>query len=357
MSNILEKHVKQNKIKFILKVSFYLWIFSIIIIILQVFFHQGNVWKRLDSYLLLASMLLGLVSFSVYFLLLFFNSFFARVILITLFLSGGLFIAFLIYDSNEKVSLNKPTSIKNEISPSVSINSVTYTNKDITIDKLIELTNVERKKAGLRELNHNLLLDKAASLKLEHMIENNYWNHFSPDGVTPWSFILKAGYNYEYSGENLAKDFYSSKNIVNAWMSSPLHKENILSTNYSDIGIAIKEVISQGKKSILVVQMFGTPLSQNAVTTRPNISLNDVTTFLNNIRNSRDSWITAKGTVDDTKLNTLLDLFNRQISFLEHLESKFTQGQALSQDDVNLWNAAVQMSNESASLSNELNKR
>lgn len=131
---------------------------------------------------------------------------------------------------------------------------------DITVDELFNATNKEREKAGLPRLGYNTQLEKAAQDKARNMFQYRYWAHYSPDGSTPWDFILASGYKYEYAGENLAKDFMFSDGVVSAWMSSPAHKDNILRSQYTDMGLAVVNGTIQGAPTTLVVQMFGTPL-------------------------------------------------------------------------------------------------
>ncbi|MCR4326118.1 MAG: CAP domain-containing protein [Candidatus Roizmanbacteria bacterium] len=129
----------------------------------------------------------------------------------------------------------------------------------ITADTLLEDTNAERKKYGLPTLSYSPLLAAAAQDKATDMFARDYWSHFAPDGTSPWHFFEKNGYYYEYAGENLAKDFNDSNAIVNAWMKSEKHRDNILQSQYSEVGFSIKEGVLQGRPTVLVVQMFGTP--------------------------------------------------------------------------------------------------
>lgn len=138
---------------------------------------------------------------------------------------------------------------------------------DITINKLYELTNREREKSGLAQLNYNEQLSQAAYQKASDMFAKNYWAHYGPDGETPWDFILKNDYQYEYAGENLAKNFLFSQNVVSAWMDSPTHRENILRKNYTDIGFAIVNGNLNGEPTTLVVQMLATPLEKTVAKT------------------------------------------------------------------------------------------
>lgn len=124
--------------------------------------------------------------------------------------------------------------------------------------QLIELTNQQRQKNGLNPLSENTALDKAAAAKAASMFQENYWSHFAPSGKSPWDFILGSGYKFTYAGENLAKNFYQSNEVVTAWMNSPTHRENLLNSKYQDIGIAVVDGVLNGQKTTLVVQEFGT---------------------------------------------------------------------------------------------------
>src|SRR3989338_676493 len=130
----------------------------------------------------------------------------------------------------------------------------------ISQSEVIRLTNIEREKNGLRAVSEDPRLNAAAMEKAKNMFEENYWAHFSPSGKDPWGFINGAGYKFSYAGENLAKSFYQSDEVVKAWMASRTHRENILNKHYLNIGIAVLEGTLNGEKTTLVVQEFGTPV-------------------------------------------------------------------------------------------------
>lgn len=136
---------------------------------------------------------------------------------------------------------------------------------DISIPKLYELTNEERTKNGLATLQYNDKLAVAAQKKAEDMFSKDYWAHFGPNGESPWNFILSSGYQYEFAGENLAKNFIFSNGVVEAWMASPSHRENILRKDYTEVGYAVVNGVLNGEETTLVVQMFGKPLASVAI--------------------------------------------------------------------------------------------
>lgn len=129
----------------------------------------------------------------------------------------------------------------------------------ITINEVVTATNNERIQAGLATLKYSEKLADAARRKAANMLEENYWSHNSPSGKSPWIWFKNAGYAYLYAGENLAKDFGSTDRMIEAWMASPTHRDNIVSNKYTEIGVAVVPGTLQGKDTMLVVQLFGSP--------------------------------------------------------------------------------------------------
>ncbi|OGG02322.1 hypothetical protein A2W14_03870 [Candidatus Gottesmanbacteria bacterium RBG_16_37_8] len=128
---------------------------------------------------------------------------------------------------------------------------------DISIEKILTLVNLERQKANLDPLTVSTELNTAAQEKAVDMFAKNYWAHISPTGTTPWEFITGSGYQYIYAGENLAKSFDNSSDVVAAWMKSPTHRANILKREYTEIGLAVKNGLLNSEETTLVVQEFG----------------------------------------------------------------------------------------------------
>lgn len=126
---------------------------------------------------------------------------------------------------------------------------------DITKATLVQLVNQERESAGLNLLSENDKLDWAAYFKAEDMIKNQYFNHTSPSGVTPWYWFKKAGYNYKLAGENLAIGFYDSKEAIDAWLASPSHRQNLLNPKYTEVGTAVLNGFGENN-AIIAVQLF-----------------------------------------------------------------------------------------------------
>lgn len=129
----------------------------------------------------------------------------------------------------------------------------------ITAAQVVEQTNVRRESLGLAPLTMNSTLSAAAHAKAADMFSNQYWAHTSPQGKEPWDFIRSSGYTYQAAGENLARDFMGTGDMVDAWMNSPTHRANIVNARYQEIGVAVVNGTLEGTDTTLVVQMFGRP--------------------------------------------------------------------------------------------------
>ena len=123
--------------------------------------------------------------------------------------------------------------------------------------EIVRLCNIEREKLGLKPLISNPRLDEIARYKSEEMGQYNYFEHKSPiSGYQSWDLAKKVfGYEYRSFGENIwmkratvsnpkqylptFKANITASEIVDGWMNSDGHRENILSTKYGKIGVGV----------------------------------------------------------------------------------------------------------------------
>ena len=124
---------------------------------------------------------------------------------------------------------------------------------------VVKLTNDERSDLSKAPLRRNVTLDAAAQMKANHMARNEYFSHYAPDGTSPWYWFNQAGYTYAHAGENLAIHFTDSTEVVDAWMNSPTHRENIVNGNFTEIGVGTAKGEYEGYETVYVVQLFGAP--------------------------------------------------------------------------------------------------
>lgn len=147
--------------------------------------------------------------------------------------------------------------------PSFSL-AATYTSAD-----LVARTNAVRTEHGLSSLTVSPALEQAAIAKANDMFAQNYFGHYSPTGVAPWTFFHSANYSFTAAGENLAADYVDGADIVPAWLASKTHRDNLLNPAYRDIGIAVLDGTINGSPTTVVVQFFGNRQSTAITTPTP----------------------------------------------------------------------------------------
>jgi uncharacterized protein YkwD len=106
------------------------------------------------------------------------------------------------------------------------------------------LLNAQRAKHHLRPLRENSKLDRAARGHSRAMVNHRYFGHGDFAGR-----IHRAGYNGYTLGENIAWGslrYSTPASIVDMWMHSPGHRENILRPQFRDIGIGIADGAPEG---------------------------------------------------------------------------------------------------------------
>jgi uncharacterized protein YkwD len=107
------------------------------------------------------------------------------------------------------------------------------------------LVNRERAKHGLPALRESALLSAASREHSEDMVKRGYFEHTAPDGRTVGDRLRAIGYARGVSasaGENIAYGVGTEatpESIVRAWMHSQGHREDILRSAFTEIGIGI----------------------------------------------------------------------------------------------------------------------
>jgi uncharacterized protein YkwD len=84
----------------------------------------------------------------------------------------------------------------------------------------------------------NALLFDAAAGHAQDMATNNYFSHVSQDGRTFSQRISAAGYAWSAVGENIAAGQASVDEVMNSWLQSPGHCENIMNGNYTEVAVS-----------------------------------------------------------------------------------------------------------------------
>lgn len=105
------------------------------------------------------------------------------------------------------------------------------------IREICRITNVERKKRSLAPLQWDSRLARVAQAHARDMHVRNYFSHTTPEGRTVKDRLDRGRVPYMWSGENIAWGYETPEKFMAAWMKSRGHRENILLSKYTRIGI------------------------------------------------------------------------------------------------------------------------
>lgn len=132
--------------------------------------------------------------------------------------------------------------------------------KELDYQTIIYHTNRQRADLNLPTLRESILLNEAAVMKAEDILEHQYFAHVSPSGAQASDLANYVGYRYIFIAENLALGNYTlEEDMVQAWMDSPGHRENIVNTQIKDIGVGLVQGEYEGDMVWIGVQIFGRP--------------------------------------------------------------------------------------------------
>ncbi|QOV41292.1 TerD family protein [Streptomyces ferrugineus] len=123
-----------------------------------------------------------------------------------------------------------------------------------TAAEVVDLTNRERTRAGLRPLAVDPALTAAAQAYSADMAARAFYSHTSPEGTQPWDRAAAAGSRMRSIGENIACGQRSPAEVVEGWMNSPGHRANILKRDFTHIGIGFA---GGGPAGTYWTQLFG----------------------------------------------------------------------------------------------------
>jgi len=210
---------------------------------------------------------------------------------------------------------------KEVLAPPPLTGSLTNRAGALTVNGILQETNTHRSIEKADNLTLNKTLNKAAQAKVEDMFAKQYFEHVSPTGIGPADLAESVGYKYVRVGENLALgNFQDDADIVQAWMDSPGHRENIVSSGFSEIGIAVGQGKYEGHNTWLAVQTFGLPASAcpepDSISQRTfdqkKLALDTLSLELDNEKNTFDSTDTE---LDDlsAEISKLADAGNKKI--------------------------------------------
>ncbi|MFE0583130.1 CAP domain-containing protein [Streptomyces sp. NPDC058892] len=110
-----------------------------------------------------------------------------------------------------------------------------------SVAAVLALVNQERAAAGCPAVTLNAQLTKAAQDHSADMAAHSNMSHTGSDGSNPGTRITRAGYNWSTYGENVAYGYSTPEKVMEGWMNSQGHRENILNCSFKEIGIGLAQ--------------------------------------------------------------------------------------------------------------------
>ena len=103
-------------------------------------------------------------------------------------------------------------------------------------EEVIALINDLREEKGLPALTLSWEAARVARHKTEDMRTHGYFGHDSPVYGSFFDMLANFHMPYRSAGENIATGFATPQSVVEAWMESPSHRQNILSKSFTQVG-------------------------------------------------------------------------------------------------------------------------
>ncbi len=119
-------------------------------------------------------------------------------------------------------------------------------------DRVVSLMNEQRAAAGVGAISQSGTLNGVAQQRAMEIVRN--FSHTRPNGSSCFTILDENGIGYMHAGENIAMGYVSAEEVMDGWMNSEGHRDNILSGNFSQVGIGVYAV--EGGHGFYWVQIF-----------------------------------------------------------------------------------------------------
>jgi uncharacterized protein YkwD len=137
----------------------------------------------------------------------------------------------------------------------------------------LELVNASRAQAGVKPLSFDGELLYSSGKHSDWMVAQDVFSHTGENGSSAGDRMKAAGYGATASGENIAYisgsgaatlDQVDVQQLHANLMNSPGHRANLLSANFTEIGIGLTQGDYKGRPAVFVTENFGRPNATEA---------------------------------------------------------------------------------------------
>lgn len=127
--------------------------------------------------------------------------------------------------------------VETSTSPTSSTTSSSSTSESSIVNQIVSLTNSFRQQNGLAPLSLNYRLSSAAQTHTQNMAFQDFVSHTGVDGSTVGQRVSATGYKWSLVAENIAAGYQTATDVVQGWIDSPGHRENLLNPDVTEIGV------------------------------------------------------------------------------------------------------------------------
>lgn len=110
---------------------------------------------------------------------------------------------------------------------------------DPVVRELAERVNAHRRRLGLAELAWDARVAAVAQRHSQAMVERGFFSHQDPQGRSPFDRLDAAGIGFSKAAENIASGQRDAETVLESWLSSPHHRENLEDPDFTRQGIGL----------------------------------------------------------------------------------------------------------------------
>ncbi|MFG1996903.1 CAP domain-containing protein [Actinoplanes sp. NPDC048988] len=157
----------------------------------------------------------------------------------------------------QRQQVQRPSSVMDAARRNVTAADISASPSAPVQQRVLVLVNQNRRQGGCAPLELDRRLIEAANRHAADMARRDYFEHDSPNGDSAGDRVSRAGYDWKRYGENIARGADSAWEVVDGWMHSRVHRENILNCDLHEMGIGL----AIGREHTTYwVQDFATPM-------------------------------------------------------------------------------------------------
>ena len=110
---------------------------------------------------------------------------------------------------------------------------------DAEVVAFIDMMNDHRVGLGCPALTWNAQVAAVAQAHSQDMVDRGFFSHTNPDGASPFDRLGYAGISFSGAAENIAWGYPTGQAVLQGWLNSPGHRNNIENCNLTEHGVGL----------------------------------------------------------------------------------------------------------------------